>query len=182
MSKDAIKRVAALGAVAALAAAPAAFGAQPADPGSNGQGHDNQSVDHGNSANAPGHNKDSDSTTATAPGNSADHSNAGGQAVVMYVFKGTYAGDGSVDVKRGNAHVRKNDMVDTTVAFDLTDTSIVAGDSNNDGDVTADDLNAGDKVVVKARLPRKAPGDQPFAAQQVVDQTHQAPAPPEPTI
>jgi hypothetical protein len=181
MSKDAIKRVAALGAVAALAAAPAAFGAQPADPGSNGNGHDNQSADHGNSADAPGHNKDSDTTTA--PGNSADHSNAGGQAVVTYVFKGTYAGDGSVDVNRGNAHVRKNDMVDTTVSFDLTDTSIVADDSNADGSVTADDVQAGDKVVVKARLPRKAPGDQPFAASQLVDQTqHAAVFEEEPTI
>jgi len=175
MSKDAIKRVAALGAVAALAAAPAAFGAQPADPGSNGNGHDNQSADHGNSADAPGHNKDSDTTTT--PGNSADHSNAGGQAVVTYVFKGTYAGDGSVDVNRGNAHVRKNDMVDTTVAFDLSESSIVVRDNNDDGVSDLADVATGDKVVVKARLPRKAPGDQPFAAAQLIDQTQHALAP-----
>ena len=174
MSKDAIKRVAALGAVAALAAAPAAFAAQPADPGSNGNGHDNQTADHGNSANAPGHTGEH----GNAGGQSADHSKAGGEAVVTYVFKGVYAGNGSVDVKKGNAHVRKANMVDTTVAFDLTDTMIVADDNNADGDVTADDVNAGDKVIVKARLPRKAAGDQPFAAEQLVDQTHQ----PAPTI
>ena len=173
MSKDAIKRVAALGAVAALAAAPAAFADQPADPGSNGKGHDNQSIDHGNSANAPGHNKDE----SLAPGNSADHSNAGGNAVVTYVFKGTYAGNSSVDVKRGNAHVRKNDMVDTTVTFDLSESSIVVRDNNDDGVKDLADVADGDKVVVKARLPRKAPGDQPFAASQLVDQTHHAAAP-----
>jgi hypothetical protein len=173
MSKDAIKRVAALGAVAALAAAPAAFAAQPADPGSNGKGHDNQLIDHGQSGDPHGQSQDPHGQAGQHGKAPAEH----GNPLVTYVFKGTYAGSGSVDVKRGNSHVRKADMVDTTVAFDLTDSTIVADDSNNDGAVTADDLNAGDKVVVKARLPRKAPGDQPFAAAQVVDQTHAAPAP-----
>jgi hypothetical protein len=171
MSKDAIKRVAALSAVAALAAAPAAFADQPADPGSNGQGHDNQTADHGNSADAPGHNKDGD-VISTVPGPTGEHGKSG-QAVVSYVFKGVYAGEGKVDVKSGNAHVRKADMVDTTVSFDLTESSIVADDNNHDGDVTAADVLAGDKVVVKARLPRSAAGAQPFDASQLVDQTHQ---------
>jgi hypothetical protein len=170
MSKDAIKRVAALGAVAALAAAPAAFAAQPADPGSQGQGGE-----HGNSGNAPGLNKGE----GAASGQSGEHSNAGGQAVVTYVFKGTYAGNSSVDVKRGNAHVRKADMVDTTVSFDLSETSIVAKDNNDDGEITLADVNEGDKVVVKSRLPRKAAGDQPFAASQLVDQTRKTAEEPE---
>ena len=165
MSKDAIKRVAALGAVVALAAAPAAFADQPADPGSNGQGHDNQSGEHGNSGNAPGHNKD-EGTNGQAGENGQS-----GQAVVMYVFKGEYAGNSQVDVSKGNKHVRKADLVDKTVSFDLSESSIVAKDTNDDGEITLADVKAGDKVVVKARLPRKLVDPQPFDAAQLIDQS-----------
>ena len=53
--------------------------------------------------------------------------------------------------------------------------------------MTAADLLEGDKVVVQAKLPRTDPGEAPFAARKVVDQTHpkvdeeEAPAPVEET-
>ena len=150
MSKDALRRAAALGAVSALVAAPAAFALKPADPSSQGQGHGNQGQSHGKAG---------------------AHSKKGGNAVVMYVFKGVYAGDGSVDVASGNAHVRKAELVGT-VSFDLADAKIVVSDTNGDGTANADDVATDDRVVVKARLPRKDPGDQPYAAKQLVDQTH----------
>jgi len=144
MSKDALRRAAALGAVLALGAAPAALAAKPDDPGSQGEGH------------------------------AGGHSKKGGKGVVTYVFKGTYVGAGSVDVDHGNAHVKKASLVDTTVTFDLTNARIVVADTNADGTPNADDVASGDRVVVKAKLPRKDPGDQPYGAKQLVDQT-QAP-------
>lgn len=140
MSKKAIKRASAIGAVLALAATPAALAAKPDDPGSQGQG--------------------------------GGHSKKGGKAVVTYVFKGTYAGGGSVDVNRGNAHAKKADLVGTTVSFDLDSARIVVADANADGSKNLDDVATDDRVVVKARLPRKDPGDQPYDAMQLVDQSH----------
>lgn len=142
MNKEALRRAAAIGAVLALGAAPAALAAKPDDPGSQGQGH------------------------------GGGHSKKGGKAVVTYVFKGTYAGAGSVDVDHGNAHVKKAELVGTSVTFDLADARIVVADSNADGTANADDVASGDRVVVKARLSRKDPGDQPYVAKQLVDQTH----------
>jgi hypothetical protein len=89
-----------------------------------------------------------------------------------YVFKGTYAGNDSVAVTKGNSRVRKGGFIGQTVAFDLTDARIVVADKNNDGRRNLDDVQDGDKVLVKARLPRKDPGDQPFDAKKLVDQTH----------
>jgi hypothetical protein len=147
VSKDAISRTIAIGAVLALAAAPAALAEKPADPGSQGHGH------------------------ATGKGHASEHSKAGGKAVVMYVFKGTYSGDGSVDVTKGNAHVKKADLIGT-VSFDLSAAKIVVDDNTGDGTRDLTDVNNGDKVVVKARLPKSDPGEQPFKAKQLVDQTH----------
>ena len=101
---------------------------------------------------------------------------------VAYVFKGVYvkgvnAGEGSVEVKHGNARVRKGGFVNTTVSFDLTNARIVVADTNADGQRTLDDVATGDRVLVKAMLPRKDAGSQPFAAKRLVDQTH----PPQPT-
>ena len=142
MNKSAL-RTAALGAVLALAAAPAALAARPDDPGSQGHGH-GQGAAHGK----------------------------GATKGVTYVFKGTYTGAGSVDVDHGNAHARKADLVGGSVSFDLSAAKLVVADTVPDGVLTADDVVAGDRVVVKARLPRKDPGDQPYAARQLVDQTH----------
>jgi hypothetical protein len=94
----------------------------------------------------------------------------------MYVFKGTYSGDGNVAVDHGNAHVKKADLVGTTVSFDLTNAKIVVADNNGDQVKDLTDVANGDQVVVKSRLPRTDPGSQPFTAKQLVDQTH-APSP-----
>lgn len=112
-----------------------------------------------------------DNPGSQGQGHSGSHGKSGTKTV-SYVFKGTYAGDGSVAVDQGNAHVRKADLVGTTVNFDLTNATFVVADTNADGTANADDVVAGDRVVVKARLPRKDPGDQPYGAKQLVDQTN----------
>ena len=126
------------------------------------------------------------------PGNGAGHAKGGkakghahkgkgkGQATrrnVGYVFKGFYAGEGAVEVKRGNAHVRKNGFVGETVEFDLDGTRFVVRDVNGDGERSLDDVEVGDWVLVKARLPRKDPGSQPFEAKRLIDKSsfHTAP-------
>jgi hypothetical protein len=138
MSKQAVRKALAFGAVLALGAAPAALAAKPDNPGG-------------------GHNQ------------SGSHVKG-----VTYVFKGTYEGSGSVAVDQGNAHVKKAHLVGTTVSFDLTNATIVVADTTGDGNKTLDDVQTNDRVVVKARLPRKDPGSQPYSARQLVDQTHPA--------
>jgi hypothetical protein len=91
---------------------------------------------------------------------------------VAYVFKGTYSGDSSVAVTKGNRHVRKAELVDTTVAFDLTNAKVTVADTNADGTADINDVAVGDKVVVKAKLAKPDPGAQPFAAKHLVDQTN----------
>lgn len=103
---------------------------------------------------------------------------------VGYVFKGTYSGDGStVAVTKGNKHAERAALVDTSVAFDFADAKIVTTDTNGDGVKTIDDVAAGDKVQVKARLPKSDPGVGPYAAKHLVDKTdteeEPAPAPEE---
>lgn len=109
------------------------------------------------------------------PGNGQSHGKGHSKTHnVAYVFKGTYAGDSTVTVTSGNARVRKGGYVGQTVAFDLTGARIVVADTNAD---TANDLNdvaTGDKVLVKAMLPKSDPGSQPFAAKRLIDQTHPA--------
>jgi hypothetical protein len=115
------------------------------------------------------------------PGNGQSHGKGQSQGkghsqthAVAYVFKGTYAGNSTVTVASGNARVRKGGYVGQTVAFDLTGARIVVADTNAD---TANDLNdvaTGDKVLVKAMLPKSDPGSQPFAAKRLIDQTHPA--------
>lgn len=103
---------------------------------------------------------------STAPGKTKVHN-------VTYVFKGTWnAAGGTVTVKHGNNHVRKAGLIGQTVTFDLTNARVVVADTNKDGSKTAADISDGDKVVVKARLPRKDPGTQPFKAKMLVDQSH----------
>jgi|SRR5215216_2727693 len=93
-----------------------------------------------------------------------------------YVFKGVWHADGTVTVGGGNARVRKGGLVGKAVAFDVAAAKLRVADTNADGSVTAADLVEGDKVVVKARLPRTDPGDGPYAASRLVDQTHPAAA------
>jgi hypothetical protein len=106
---------------------------------------------------------------ATAPGKTKTHN-------VTYVFKGTWTGPQTVSVTHGNAHVRKAGLVDHDVTFDLATTKFVVADTNNDGSQNIADLKDGDRVVVKARLPRKDPGTQPFRAKMLIDQSSR-PAP-----
>jgi hypothetical protein len=91
---------------------------------------------------------------------------------VAYVFKGVYAGEGSIEVKKGNSRVRKGGFVGDTVAFDLSGARIVVGDTNSDGSRNLEDVEVGDWVLVKARLPRQDAGDQPFEAKKLIDKTH----------
>lgn len=90
---------------------------------------------------------------------------------VAYVFKGTYAGNSAVDVTKGNSRVRKGGFVGQTVTFDLTSARIVVADTNADSARDLNDVAVGDKVLVKAMLPKNDPGSQPFAAKRLVDQT-----------
>jgi hypothetical protein len=90
---------------------------------------------------------------------------------VTYVFKGTYAGGEAVEVKHGNAHVKRAGLIGETVTFDLASAAVVVSDANSDGKSDLSDVAAGDKVVVKSRMPRKQPAVQPFPARQLVDQT-----------
>jgi hypothetical protein len=113
-------------------------------------------------------------------GDNHGHHNANGHGPhnVAYVFKGFYAGEGSaegegsVEVKHGNARVRKGGFIGQTVAFDLSHARLVVADTNNDGTTDLNDVQVGDKILVKAMLPKNDPGSQPFAAKLVVDQTH----------
>jgi len=98
---------------------------------------------------------------------------------VAYVFKGLYAGPSatenhaSVDVKRGNSRVRKGGFIGQTVEFDFSSAKFVVADGPDEGeDRDLEDVQIGDKVLVKAKLPRQDPGDQPFSARRLVDQTH----------
>jgi hypothetical protein len=108
---------------------------------------------------------------ATAAANNG-HGNGHGPKAVSYIFKGTYTGNGTVDVNHGNGHVRRAGLVDTNVAFDLSNAKLTVADTNGDGTVDANDITTGDKVVVQARLPKSDPGVQPFAAKHLVDQTN----------
>jgi hypothetical protein len=102
---------------------------------------------------------------STAPGHTKTHN-------VTYVFKGTWnATDGTVTVKHGNHHVRKAGLIGQTVSFDLTSARLVVADTDGNGSKTTADIKDGDTVVVKARLPRKDPGSQPFKAKMLIDQS-----------
>ncbi|HEX2128366.1 MAG TPA: hypothetical protein VHF58_04025 [Solirubrobacterales bacterium] len=145
------KTALALAAVTAIAAPAAAF-AKPGNGNGIGQGHG-----HGN------------------PHGTQSHGHGIGPAKgVAYVFKGTYAGAGVVSVTKGNARVRKGGLVGTDVTFDLSAARLSVADTNLDSAVTIDDVVVGDKVVVKAKLPKSDPGAGPYAARQLVDQTHPA--------
>jgi hypothetical protein len=113
-------------------------------------------------------------TGATGPKGNHGHANGRHKPhAVAYIFKGTWtASDGSVKVTAGNSRVRKGGFIGTNVKFDLTNARLVVADTNSDGSRTVADLSDGDKVLVQARLPRKDPGDAPYTARKLVDQTH----------
>jgi hypothetical protein len=132
-----------------------------------------------NQGNGHGHGPAAGTTGATGPTGTTGpkgHGHAFGKHKVhkvMWVFKGTWtAADGTVKVTSGNSRVRKGGFVGKNVEFDLTKARIVVADTNTDGSRTIADVSDGDKVLVQARLPRKDPGDAPFTAQKLVDQSH----------
>jgi hypothetical protein len=146
MRSTGIKRAATLFAVAALAAVPAASASPPEDHPGKPENPGSQGKGHGKGK-------------AKTKG-------------VTYVFKGTYQGSGAVAVDHGNAHVVNANLVGVTVTFDLTAAKVVVADSNADGKRDLTDVASGDRVMVKSRMPRTDPAAQPFAARQLVDQTH----------
>jgi hypothetical protein len=112
------------------------------------------------------------------PVQAAGHGHAGEHGAsqgVMYVFKGSYVDTATVDVATGNHHVVAAGLTGP-VSFDFTSAKVVVGDVNGDGARNLDDVAAGDRVVVKVKAPRTDPGDEPYAAKQLVDQTHPADA------
>ena len=107
--------------------------------------------------------------TRASTGHAGEH--GGGPKTVSYVFKGAYVDATTVDVAKGNNHVKKAGLAGGPVSFDLSSAKIVVGDVNGDGSADLADVAAGDKVVVKVRAPKGDPGSGPFVARQLVDQT-----------
>jgi hypothetical protein len=103
-------------------------------------------------------------------GHAGEHGGHGGGKGVSYVFKGTYVDSTTVDVAKGNHHVTAAGLTGP-VSFDFSAARIRVGDVNGDGTADLNDVAAGDTVVVKVKAPRKGPGEQPFPARQLVDQT-----------
>jgi hypothetical protein len=98
----------------------------------------------------------------------------------MYVFKGSFAAPGTVEVLAGNAHVRKGGFVDQRVAFDFAAAKIVVADTNGDQNVDLADVKDGDLVLVQARMPKgseyapAAEGEsaEPLVARKLIDKTN----------
>src|SRR5918995_2857974 len=78
-----------------------------------------------------------------------------------FVFRGVYKGDGVVTVVSGNSYVRKGGYVGQDVAFDLSAAKLIVADTDGVPGVTAADVQAGDVVLVQARLPRGSKAPEP---------------------
>jgi hypothetical protein len=90
----------------------------------------------------------------------------------MYVVKGVYDGNGTLDVTGGNKHTKRAGLVGDDVELDLSKAKLVVADTNGDDELTSADLKAGDKLVVQLRLPRSLGEDPTFVARKVIDQTN----------
>jgi len=93
-----------------------------------------------------------------------------------FVFQGVYKGDGVVTVVSGNGWVRKGGYVGKDVAFDLSVAKLVVADTDGVPGVTAADVQAGDVVLVQARLPRGSKAPEPPAEASGDDAPAEAPA------
>jgi hypothetical protein len=104
----------------------------------------------------------------------APHEGQGGGTTkpAQYNVKGIYAGDGVVSVNHANGHARKAGWKGTDVAFDLSSAQIRVADANGDGVRDLADVAVGDRVKVKARLPKRDPGAGPYAAQRLADKSN----------
>ena len=96
-----------------------------------------------------------------------------GPRLDTFVFAGVYEGNGAVAVTGGNSRVRKNRLAGTTITFDFSAARMRVADANGDGARDAADLEAGARVVVQARLPRRveAAATGVVVARTVVDRT-----------
>ena len=104
----------------------------------------------------------------------APHEGHGGGKTkpAQYNVKGIYAGDGVVSVNHANGHARKAGWRGTDVAFDLSSAQIRVVDTNEDGVSDLADVAVGDRVKVKARLPKRDPGAGPYVAKRLVDESN----------
>jgi hypothetical protein len=84
----------------------------------------------------------------------------------MYVFRGVYKGDGVVTVASGNGRVRKGGYVGQDVTFDLAGAKLIVADTDGVPGITAADVQAGDVVLVQARLPRGTKAPVPAPAEE----------------
>ena len=91
--------------------------------------------------------------------------------LATYIVKGVYDEAGQVDVTSGNSHAKRAGLIRADVAFDFTQAKLVVADTDNDGEVTVRDFQAGDKVTVQLKLPRSV-GAGPYVARKVIDRTH----------
>lgn len=119
-----------------------------------------------------GHVRAQDKTADAGHGKSRAGSRAKKVKLVTYVVRGTYEADGTVTVTGGNSHARRGGLVGDDIAFDFSTARVVVADTDGDGEATAADLAAGDRVLVQARLPRRSPGTGPHVARKVVDRTN----------
>ena len=112
------------------------------------------------------------------PGHSKSHKTPGKN--VTFVFKGSFTAPGTVEVRSGNAHVRKGGFVGQTITFDLTSARLVAADRNGDHKVDLTDVADGDVVLIQARISKgtkyTAPAEGETAAalvaRKLIDRTH----------
>ena len=98
---------------------------------------------------------------------------------VTFAFKGVFTAPGTIEVRSGNAHVRKGGFIGQKISFDLTAARVVAADRNGDRKVDVADVMDGDVVLVQARLNRRAKFVAPaegetvaaIAARKLIDRT-----------
>jgi hypothetical protein len=90
------------------------------------------------------------------PGHGTGHKKApkvhGKAKKVTFVFRGTFAAPGTVQVLAGNRHVRKGGFVGQAVTFDFTSAKVVVADTNADQALDVTDVKDGDLVLVQARV------------------------------
>lgn len=99
---------------------------------------------------------------------------------VMFVFKGAFTAPGTVEVRSGNAHVRKGGFVGQAVTFDFASAKVVVADTNADAKLDVADVKDGDLVLVQARLDKRtghvapAAGEtaEPIVARKLIDKTN----------
>ena len=99
---------------------------------------------------------------------------------VTFVFKGSFTAPGTVDVRSGNAHVRKGGFVGQQITFDLTSARIVAADRNGDQKADLTDVGDGDVVLIQVRIakgtkysaPAEGAAAEALVARKLIDRTH----------